>query len=257
MFNESLEMFLQDGFKSWREQATNDEEIRNLVIGFKKLLDRNQDSRVSLQEFLDGMHDVYYKFHIEKKDFATIQREALEKSEERRNNVAEFDASLRTALIAPVRNLLQNSKWTGSIDVDEDRNAYYQVSITDINHEGKIEGYEILADRKVDVVGAVSFEQAKVILSFVIPGSTNYIVKAVWDLAVNSHRFKGSRIQTKSGRKVIRKDGEKTIYDDREVPERNHFAGVLAEEETVVADTKRDFSIDFSQHETTSVYPET
>jgi Ca2+-binding EF-hand superfamily protein len=250
LFDESLEAFLSDVFKTWTDRASDDD-LPKLVVDFKKLLDKNQDGRVSLQEFIDGMHEVYYKFHVEKKDFETIQKEANEMLEERRIAILNFDNRVRKVLVPLVEGLLKRSKWTGSLDVGGQKNTFYQITITDVQDDCRtITGYEIVADKKTNIAGTLDFDRVKVVISFrVTADNSSTLTKGTLDLASATHRFVGSKVQVKEGRRV-RREGEKVIPEGNDTPDRAFFANHLTDQETVQEESKREFSIDFLLKET-------
>jgi Ca2+-binding EF-hand superfamily protein len=252
LFDDNLERFLGDVFDSWTKSTEEENTNRfEIVRAFKKLLDKNGDGQVSLQEFMDAMHEVYYKYHIEKKSLSEIETEHSENLTSRRNILTEFDEQIADSLKAPVYDILANSKWTGSLIQNDGRNIYYQLVIKAADG-GKLYGSHIISDFRERIVGAVKLDRANVLFEYRTHaddtvGDGEYILmRGKWALN-GERRIRGTHVQV--AKKQVEKGSDAV----------ESFSGEKMLQDTENAATKGTFSVDFSEKmrsEAVEVYDE-
>lgn len=179
----SLRRFVQDVFKTFpTDPPATEEEIIHTAGCFLSVLDQNGDGKISLREFISGIHDVFIQFHIEQRNVDEIKTEYEMRAEEERKRQEEqkkFDDEMyplfkertermRTEKsVEAVSNFLCNSKWTGSLI--SEKQLPYVLAITSVSlEEGTFHGYHVIGNIKESITGEflLKFEWMYVMISY-------------------------------------------------------------------------------------------
>jgi hypothetical protein len=237
LYDVHLELFLGDIFAVWISDDDDESTRQELVKAFKNMLDKNGDGKISLLEFTDAIHEIYYKFHIEHKSLADIETEYLEKHAARKEAISFFDKGLVSAIKHPICEFLTDSRWIGSMIQHDGTNIYYQLTIRAAS-DGKLFGSHTISEKEERIMGALRVDRASVFLEYrthIEDTKGDYIlVRGKWSLN-GDRKLRGTHVQ------VEKKELLKTIDTVEK------FSGSMTLKDTENPETKGTLIVEFSE----------
>jgi Ca2+-binding EF-hand superfamily protein len=161
--------FINDVFKTFPQDATDRppsvDEVAQTAKLFETVLDVNHDGKVSFQEFTNGIHDIYTKFHIDKQTVVQIQVE-YDRKKRKEEEQKELEERMYQTLKAhtdevrtekspeAVRKFLIGSEFKGTIVQDGMKQEYQLVIKFASQEEGGIfNGYHVRNGKEQKVFG--------------------------------------------------------------------------------------------------------